>query len=449
MKRILFVIIICYSVSLITSAQEYLGAHTSNYLPFVGLTNQPAQLVRSDAKWNINIIGVNAAFINDQNFADSDFLDFMDQKGHADLKYFLATEQSLVFAKGRMTIPSISYKLNEKHAFGFMTSVRADGIYNSSNDDFLKLFSDIGNPQALKDIKDEYFKSLVNSWVEYSLTWSTVLLSNGNDLLTGGLSLKFLNSSGSGYLEMDGIDVKFEEDRLAHFNMQFSYGFNKSFTKTADGGDIIERSGDYGLGFDFGLSYSYQPEHYKDVKGAPYKYKIGFVLADVGSITNRQTDEQASYRVSMKDVPYSRFIGVESLDALKDSIVKSVDFNEVNKESFKTNLPLSLMLDLDYTIKPKLFVNASVICRPSYSTATVDFSQTLWRTALTLRYEDEKWGVFLPVTKSSVLGWNAGIAARYKQFFIGSNTFVGNLFGSHNGQANAYFGISIPIGSLE
>jgi len=447
--------IFCFLLSVLTcvcnvNSQEFNGVHTSPYLPFVGLINQPAELVRSNVKWNINLVSAQAGIINSQSFAQSNFWDVMGQAGFNDLKFFLGTEESLLYIKGRLVIPSLTYKLDQNNAFGLSIGMRADGVYSASNDDFKNIFFGISNPEDLKDINDEYFKSLISSWVEYSLLWSRVLMRDDNQMLTAGLSLKFLNGSGSGYLEMDGIDVKFDKERISHFDMKFAYGFNESLQETVDGGKIVNQSGDMGYGMDIGFSYSYQPDHYKAVEGAPYKYKIGVVVSDIGSITHQKTKNQAAYNVQINDVPYSRFSGIKTLQALKDSIEKSVDIIDLSRNGFKTKLPLSLAFNLDYCIKPKLFVNGTYVYKPNYYRGTVDIvSNAIWQTNITGRYESERWGVFLPISYSSALGANLGVGARYRSFFIGSGSLLGNLMSWGNGQGHVYFGASIPIGRVE
>ncbi|MCU4156987.1 hypothetical protein J1N10_13440 [Carboxylicivirga sp. A043] len=449
MRRLLILISTFYLCSIV-QAQEYLGVHSSPYLPFIGIVNQPAELVRSDARWAINVLSSEVALLNNQTFASSDFWDVMSKVGFHDLKYFLGSEESLLYVNGRLMLPSVSYKINENHAVGLTISVRADGVYNASNDDFINLFKGIHDPESLKEIKDEHFKSLVNSWVEYGLTWSGTILKSDNKWLTGGVVLKILSGSGSGYLEMDGIDVMFDKERIERFDMKMSYAFNESLNKTIDGGDIVERAGDLGLGVDLGLSYSYLPEHLRGVKDVPYKYKIGFVMADFGSIWHSKTKNKASYQVNMNDVPYSRFAGIETLEALKDSIEKSVDIKEFSGGSFSTKLPFKIALNADYCLKPKWFANASLVVNPGYYNSTVDITRkVLWKASFTGRYETKKWGAYLPVNYSSAIGWKIGLATRYRQFFIGSSTVIGNLLGVGGGKQSVYFGFSVPIYSSD
>ncbi len=430
--------------------QEFTGVHCSTYLPFVGISNQPAELTRHDAKWNINLLTGNIGLQRDLSFISSNFWDVITNTSFKDLKYFLGTEESLLYIKGRLMVPSISYKHNEKHSFGFSINVRSDGVYNSSNDDFIKIFQGIDNPEALANIKDEYFRSLVNSWVEYSLIWSATIVKTENSWLTGGLVVKLLNGSGSGYLEMDGIDVFFDKEYISHFDMRLNYGFNESFSKTIDGGDIVEQSGDIGVGYDLGLSYSFIPDHLVGVEGVPYKYKIGLVVADVGKIRHIAIDNKASYNVQMNNVPYSRFKGVGSIEALKDSIAKSIEIHEIKGGSFKTNLPLTIGVNLDYCVWPKWFVNSTISIRPNYYNSLVKFAnKNIWRGNLTVRYETKKIGVYVPITYSNVVGWGMGVSARYGNFFIGSSTMIGNFFKKENSQQTLFLGMSIPIGALE
>ncbi|MCG8581628.1 MAG: DUF5723 family protein [Bacteroidales bacterium] len=449
MKRLFLLLYIACLFSL-ARAQEFTGIHTSPYTPFVAITNQPAELTRHDAKWNINLLTGNIGLLRDFSLVSADFWDVISRIGMGDLKYFLASEESLLYVKGRLMVPSITFKLNEKHSFGISTNVRADGVYNSSNDDLLKIFKGIDNPEYFEDIKNEYFRSLLSSWVEYDFIWSTTISRSENHWFTGGVVLKILNGSGAGYLEMADIDVMFDKESIAHFDMNMSYGFNESLSKTIDGGDIVEQSGDFGIGMDLGLSYSYLPDHLKDIEGVPYKYKLGLVVADIGKINHKKTKNQASYYVQMEDVPYSRFKGIETLEALKDSIEKSIDYEELKGGGFKTNLPLTIGGNIDYCIRPNLFVNSTVVLRPHYYNKLVNLVQhNVWRGNVTVRYEKRKWGAYLPVTYSNVLGWDVGVAARYGNFFIGSPTVIGNILSSGNTKQVVYFGMSIPIGTLE
>ncbi|MCT4591733.1 MAG: DUF5723 family protein [Carboxylicivirga sp.] len=427
-------------------SQEYGGVHTSPYLPFIGLTNQPAELVRHDATWNINLISAKAGLLKNISFVSGDFWDLIGRAGLGDLKFFLASDESLLYVKGRVIIPSITYKLNDRHSLGVTMSVRADGVYNSSNDEFLKIFKGIENPEFFEDIKGEYFRSLVNTWMEYGFAWSTTLSKTDNNWLTGGVVVKVLKGFGAGYLEMDDIDVMFDKEHISHFDMRMSYGFNEGLNKTINGGDIIEQSGDFGIGLDLGLGYSYQPDHLIGVKGMPYRYKLGFVVSDIGRINNRKTENQASYNVQMDNVPYSRFQGIETLEALKDSIEKSIDYEEIKEGSFRTNLPLTFSANVDYCFRPHWFVNSTLVFRPKYYNSLVKLvSKNIWRSNLTVRYETRKWGAYLPISYSSALGWSTGISARYRNLYIGSTTILGNLFGQGDSQRQIYFGLSIPI----
>lgn len=426
--------------------QDYVGINTSRFFPLQNLSNQPADLVRTDRKWHINVTGAQLAMVDDFVFKESDFIENASKAGASNIKYFLASEKSLLFARGKLMLPSVSYKINNNHALAFSSNIRADGVYKSSNDEFANIFRGIEDPELLDALSNEHFKSIVNSWVEFNLSWSAVLLNTEEHLLTGGLSVKYLTGGGSGYFDMDGIEVMFDEEKIDYFKADLSYAINSNLDKAITDGDI-DLFGDVGAGFDFGLSYSYLPEHLKNIKNVPYKFKVGMVVGDIGKIKHTKNVQSTTYTITIEDVPYSRFVGIETVQQLVDSLKISASFEENKSGSFSMSLPTTLTLTGDYCIAPKWYVTGMARFQLSeYYKSIRQIDQKSTRLGLTPRFENQNWGVYLPVVYDSRFDWTAGLAARWKFIFIGSGTIIGNLFSSGKGQGELYLGVNIPLG---
>lgn len=442
-----FSILLFLAVSLLVVAQDFSGIHTSRYFPLQNLSNQPADLVRSNHRWYVNVLSAQIGLMNNVAFNESDLLKQLSKVGMSDLKYFFGTDQSLLYARGKIMLPAISYKINANHAVAFSMNLKADGLYRASNDDIAKIFIGIDNPELQKDLNNEYFKSVVNTWTEYALTWSGKLLEKEGHLLTGGATLKYLVGGGSGYLNMDGLKVQFDRERIDYFEVELSYAMNKNLTTAIEEGEI-NLVGDKGVGLDIGASYSFLPE---ELKGkAPYKFKVGLMVGDMGSINHSDEVRRATYRITINDVPYSRFEGINSIEALIDSLQKSVGFEEVRDADYRMALPTTVLLSGDYCVTPKWFISGLIGYQPSFYSRRINVGEkNVFRANMTPRFETSDWGAYLPMTYNNRVGWSVGLAARWRYLFVGSGSILSGMLSDTQGRGDLYFGLNIPIGKVE
>nr|WP_319397406.1 DUF5723 family protein [uncultured Carboxylicivirga sp.] len=444
MKKLL-VTFIALLFAIYSYAQLFDGVHSSRYFPLQNIYTQPSDLVFSDYKWNINLFSPQISLVNNMVFNESDFIKTLGRVGFNDLKYFFASEQTLLLARGRILLPSVSYKINPKHSVAFSTNLRVDGIYRSSNDEITNLFKGYDDPDLLEDMADEYFKSVVNQWMEYSFSWSGIIWHQGAHTISGGANIKYLVGGGSGYVDLDGIKVMYGKEKIDYFKVDVSYAINKNLRETIDDGKI-DLFGDNGLGFDMGFTYRYKPEGSVNI---PYKYKLGFLVGDWGYVKHKDDVRRSTFRVAIDDVPYSRFSGVESIEALVDSLQKSVSIEEINSKAYTMKLPTNFVLSGDYCFHPNWYVNGLLSYQPGfYHNLLSVVNRNIWKVNITPRFENKTWGAYLPITYSSIAS-KVGLSLRWKYLFMGSSTFVSNLIKEEKGRGEFYFGFNIPIGKLD
>ena len=433
----------------IVFGQDYTGINFSRYFPLQNINNQPADLIRSDSRWHINVLTAQAAMLEDFAFKESGFTKILAKAGAKDLKYYLATDKALFFASDKIMLPSVSYKINHKNAIAFATSLRADGIYKSSNDDFLNIFRSIVNPDLLETLKNEHFKSILNSWLEFNFSWSGILFEEQNNLLTGGINLKYLSAGGSGYLDMDGIEVSFGRKKIDYFRTGLSYAVNSNLDKAASKGEI-DFFGDTGVGMDIGLSYSFKPSQWQGIQDMPYKFKLGLTIRDIGRIKHKSNVEQSIYSINIEDVSYSRFKGIQNISSLIDTLQALMNIEEQKKGSFYTQLPTKLVLTVDYCFSPNWYISGLAGLQVAkYHKSVKRMNQKSLRLNITPRFENKKWGVFLPVTYGNRFDTTVGLAFRWRFIYVGSSTVIGNLFTTEKGQGELFLGINIPIGVMD
>ncbi|TLX77495.1 hypothetical protein E9993_02335 [Labilibacter sediminis] len=442
MKKLLFILPLIISIAAI-NAQEYTGIHTSNYFPLQNISNNPSGIVTDSAKWHVNIFSGQIIFVNDINAQQGDDYKKLANMGILSLDKLLTSTNNATVISGNILFPSVSYKWNHKNAISMHLDLRANGIFRSSHTNISDLFSDVKTPDNLEDLKDENLKGVVNTWTEYNITYSRLLVENEKHILAGGITLKFLQGGGSGYFDMDGIDVSYDKDKIKHLEFDLTYAFNETLWDITEDGKI-KFDGDEGFGANIGLSYFYKSTNQPH---KPYLFKAGLSVRDIGYIRHKSDRGNKTYHVSMDDVPYSRFQGVETIEAFIDSVRSSVDFKEIRNGSYNLGLPTTFLLNVDYCHTPKLFLNATLNYQPSvYKNVVKSFKANFFKMTLTPRFENRTWGFYLPLAHQNYLGFSAGLAARWKSIFMGSTTLVSNIFKDDPDFSQFYFGFNIPIG---
>ena len=442
MKKLFFILPLFLS-SLLVSSQDFTGIHTSNYFPLQNIANNPSGIVTDSVKWHINILSGQVVFVSDINNEETEVYKRLANAGILSLDKLLATTDNATIITGKIIFPSVAYKFNHKNALSIHFDMRANGIYRASHANIAEIFDNVQTPDGLEDLQNENLKGVVNTWTEYNLTYSRLLFENEKHVLAGGITLKLLQGGGSGYFDMDGIDVSYNKDQINHMEFDLTYAFNEALHEIAEDGKI-KFDGDNGIGANIGFSYFYKdPNQPKK----PYLFRAGLTINDIGSIKHSKNRGNKTYHFEMDDVPYSKFHNITSISALVDTLKNSVDFTETEGGSYSLSLPTTYTLNGDYCYKPTLFLNASFSYQPSvYNNIVKSFKADFFTMRLTPRFENKTWGFYLPLGYNNILGVNAGIAARWKYIFAGSGTLIGNLFKSDGNTNQVYFGLNIPIG---
>ena len=427
--------------SIIINAQDFRGIHSSNFFSLQNINNQPADLVRSENRWQINLFSTDLYLSQDFILGDNNYFDTLLRGNWDNLNYFFNAEKLELFLVGKAILPSVSYKISAKHALALSVNLPAQGVYRTSNSKLFQLFQGIENPEELEDLQDEFFKGVVNQLTEFTLTWSGVIWQNKGHSLTAGVNLNYLVGGGAGYFDLDGIDLKFGQDNIDFFDVEVSYAINENLGKTISSGSF-DLFGDRGFGMDLGLTYSYLPKDRLDI---PYRFKIGFVANNLGHVKHSSNVESGTFRVTANDIPYSTFEDINSIPELIDTLKDLVDFNETKNDSFSMNLPSTYAMYGDLCLKNNWYLASYLSYLPNHFTNVRNISnRDHWSFGLTPRFENKNWGVFLPLFYNTPDN-SVGLAFKYKFFFLGSSSIIGNLFSKENANTSLYFGFNIAL----
>ncbi len=91
-------------------AQNYQGINSSRYYPLQNIYNQPADLIRSDRQWNINIVTVQLGLVNNMVFKETNFLKVLSR-----LAFFSVC---LFFLSSRFSMDALVRRVSFRFLFG-------------------------------------------------------------------------------------------------------------------------------------------------------------------------------------------------------------------------------------------------------------------------------------------------------------------------------------------
>ena len=362
-KRVLVLLVFASFVS--ANAQSYLGYVHDNYAGVQSVLFNPASIVDSRFKTDINLFSISTLATNDAygvNLFDA-FKSGYDFETQAQKS--LALSNNAVLNTDFMG-PSFMFNIAPKHSIAIFT--RARTITNVVN----------ANGNLIDEVKDGLDSSndfaysvgnlntLSNSWGEVGISYAAVILNKNQNFLKGGFTIKYLQGGVNGYANTKDLSAAFIKNNA---NPNLSLLTSKGLV-TIGGSQDFENNSDIefdanssGLGFDLGFQYEWRPDHEEyDLNNAKpvdnnfknlnkYKLRFGVSVTDIGSI-NYSNAKQDTYDVT----------GVVTQETV-DNIGDVYEFFNDNytkvatKRGIKTSLPTALHANVDWNIHHKFYLN--------------------------------------------------------------------------------------------
>ena len=284
-------------------AQSYLGFLTDNYSGVHGLISNPANIVDSRFKADINLVGVSAFITNDyykaalNDLTDSDF-DF-DIHGTK-----TPTDDNNILGNVDILGPSFMFNINRNTAIALFSRGRV--FYNISeiNGNTIDNLSDDIDESSDFNVNEGDFFINANAWAEIGLTISKNLIDKDQHFLKGGLSLKYLQGLGNAYSTGNNVIIDYDADGTdlgggqttgsIRSQGEVAYGYSNNLEDDIEDFEIVK--GATGFGIDLGAVYEWRPDYEdyyyndKDGNSVPYKnknkykLKLGLSITDIGGI---------------------------------------------------------------------------------------------------------------------------------------------------------------------
>ncbi len=452
--------ILLFFVNSPLKSQDFLAFSHDNYGGATSMFYQPANIVDSRYKFDMEFLGISTRIENNwwsldpsvlyrlNSFKDTNFVE----------KYLSSidnTDNKFAFQSLEARLLSFSVNLSEKSALGF--SIRARQIINFNNLDYkaadliLNKNKDVNLYNENLDFHDMSQSAI--AWAEYGLTYSQVIINNKRNFFKAGLTAKLLQGMGAIYLYEDQLSYTYlNQDTALNVVGDVKFGATSNFE------DIIKYqfAATPAIGGDIGFVYEYRPHYDKylyDMDGKTnlwrkdqnkYLFKVSFSVLDLGQMKFEKQFGSNDFFINQDTLIFSS-INVENVTDLADSLNSNGQVVG-NSKYFKYRLPTTINLDVDYRIANNFYVNVAGRLALNQGDRYYSKSNYINSVSLTPRYEAKWFGAALPMRYSQFKQFNIGLGLRLGPIWIGSNNLLG-VVGLQETitTADLYMAIKIPI----
>lgn len=435
MKKLLNFIVLLV-VTFGVRSQSYVGFYHDNYAGVQSVLFNPASIVDSRFRTDINLFSASITQTNDYyaiNF--SNFLQGNYDK-ETQAKFYPSNNNNFIVNTDIMG-PSFMFNIAPKHSVAIFTRARANVNIHNINGELFNQISDNINATSSFDLKPGTFSLTASSWSELGLSYATVLFKKDKHFVKGGLSLKYLFGGLNNYAYGDNIEVKYVKNGSNASANYLTTSGNLIYGGSQNLNDSGFNSTARGFGADLGFVYEYRPEFDNYTKNL-YKLKVGLSITDIGSINFKDNTEKV-YDLN-KTITEAQFESSNSFGSqLENNYLLLSTTN-----STQTALPTAIHANLDWNFYRKFYLNLNgdLNANSRMGKNTLSIANTF---GVTPRYENKWFSFYLPLNYMQYRGFMSGLGFRLGPLFVGSGSVISNFISKESKGFDFYLGLKIPI----
>lgn len=422
----------------ITYAQSYIGLQQDHYSGIQGIILNPAAVVDSRQRADINLLSVSA--FGGSDYFSTDLGNLLESEDGLviddEMEQFPADDNQFFFNVDALG-PSFMFNLTPRSSLGVTTRVRAFLNLNNINGTLYENITEDFDGTENFDFNLDNFSGTIHAWSEIGFTYGRILMDDQQNFLKAGITLKYLQGAGSTFVNAPSAMGQYDAatDALMTSGI-LSYGSTPGF----DSDDINFENLSSGFGGDFGLVYEYRPGYAFDTDDhlrSNYQFRIGVSVTDIGSISYADS-EIIGYDLT----------NTISADAFEDSDLETVlEENYAGTEKVtkaKINLPAALHAFVDYKLQNRMFISL----QGSLSLVNENKEQAnriINSLSATPRYQSRWFSFYLPLSIRQYDGFSMGAGFRLGPLSVGSGSIISNYISDSSKTTDLYVGLKIPI----
>lgn len=456
-----------------TYSQDMLGLSTGNYTGVTGMNLNPASIVDSRLKFDLNLIGVSTYFSNnylsvkrtallDGSFFRDKYKDWsMVQRDLLEENTLKANEKVNLRLNTRVIAPiSFMLSVGKRSAIALSINNRTGMYVDNINQDFARLayrsFDD--NSFYGRTMNMNGINSNTLNWLDVGLTYGTVLIDQGNHFLKGAFTAKYIGGIASGYFQADELSMSFTNNQDVNVttpHMQYGHGNKLSLDMYKSLSLKSLRPEAEGFGWNAGLVYEYRgkidkfkyltPEYEERTRRDynKYAFRIAFAIMDAGKLTFNKGGFNNDFSMNAVNWNLNNRV-IKNINAVDTLLSEQAVYNTLNEGSYTVALPTAYSAQLDVHMGRGFYINAMTY-QPMKLSTTDRKVRVEPAYAITPRFESRVFGFYLPVSYTKFDDWNVGATLRLGPVYIGSSNLGSLAFNKKVPSADIHAGIRIPI----
>ncbi|WP_290696770.1 DUF5723 family protein [Lacinutrix sp.] len=422
-----------FLLSISLYSQSYTGLATDNFSGIHGLLSNPANVVDSRMRTDVNIASA-SAFLGSDYFGLSLKDIFRDDIDFDQVTRF-PKDKNNFFTTIDIMGPSFMFNLNKTNSIGLITRVRGINNINNLNGNLFESIEEGFDEDQDYTFNSEDLTSTAHIWAEVGITYGRVLYNEADHFLKAGITLKLLQGGGANFINSPGLSGSYDASaQTLATTGSLNYGASEAFDSN-DSSDFNNLS--TGFGADIGFIYEWRKGNTSSAQADnKYLLKLGLSITDIGSI-NYKNSTFSNYDLNNTVSSTTNFNDTD--DFLDDNY----SFTET-RTTAKIKLPTAINLSADYHLNNKIYV--SLLSSFSLIKSNTELSNKINNSVTIAPRLETKWFSFYsPISfrQYDDFAWGAGI--RFGPLTVGSGSILTNLISDTSKTADVFFGLKVPI----
>ena len=429
-KQIKLLLLLC--IPLMGYTQNFSGFQYDNYAGLHAVSANPAFLVGSPYRADINLVSASLTLNNDYipfDFSKAISGDFDDVK-----KNDTPSNSNNFLLSADVFGPSFMFNINKVSSFAITSKVRSytsvTGIDGKSYDYFNNGFKQ-DNDYSF-EIKSANITTHV--WGEVGFSYARIIDLDNDATLKLGITAKYLQGLGNIFIAFDDFQADYDSvANTLNTSGEISYGSSADF----ESGKYQVSSGAKGYGFDIGAVYQFSPEGKNFDNFEQYKFRLAASITDIGKVTYPK-GIQTTYNATRNNITITE---LEAEDGLEDTL-EAVYPGQSSTKDLSVKLPTALHLNIDYNINNSFYVNLNTDF--GLGDDSNNANRIINKYSLTPRFERKWTSVYSPLSLDGFDNFSWGFGFRLGPLFVGSNTILSNLM-KPTKKVDVHLGLKIPL----